>query len=120
MTRFLAVNAIFVAVVLSQAQSPNECGPVVAGVGGPTCTVCVVEPKSTTKTVYGSVCKEFCRPECSLLSLLRKCGGCATCDCGAVRTRNVLVKKVVPGREVPACVLKEVPAECPQPVGTKP
>jgi hypothetical protein len=78
--------------------------------------VCVVEPRPTTNVVYGSACREFCLPDCSLLGLIRKCcGGCAACDCGGVRTRNVLIKKVVPGCDEPACVLKEVPAGCPSP-----
>ena len=120
MPRFVAVAAVLAIVAGGRAQSPSESGLVVAGVGGPTCKVCVIEPRPTTKTAYGSVCKEYCLADCSLLGLLRKCGGCATCDCGGVRTRNVLVKKIVPGCDVPACVLKEVPAGCPPAAGPKP
>lgn len=75
--------------------------------------VCVVEMKPATKTVYGSVCKEYCRPTCSLTSLFRWCWrDCGDCDGGTVRTRNVLTKKIVPACPVPTCVLKEVPVPC--------
>src|SRR5207249_3890602 len=58
----------------------------------------VVEPKKNTKTVYNSVCKEYCLPRCSLWDLVRGwCGGCASCtDCGPVRARNVLVRQEQP------------------------
>jgi hypothetical protein len=117
MKRFVVVIIALAVAGGSRAQAP---APVVAGVGGPTCKGCVIEPRPTTKTVYSSACKDYCLPECSLLGLLRKCGGCATCDCGGVRTRHVLIKKVVPGCYLPACVLKEVPAGCVMPALTKP
>ena len=107
MTRFTAVVLVLAVAAVGRSE-PNP--PVIAGVGGPTCKICVIEPRPTTKVVYSSACKEFCLPECSLLSLLRKCGGCG---CGEVRTRTVLIKKVAPGCDKPACVLKEVPAACP-------
>ncbi len=80
--------------------------------------VCVAEPKPTTKVVYGSVCQEYCTPRCgSVLGLLKELAGfgdghgccrdgCTDCE---LRTRRVLVKKVVPGPDAPACVLKEAP-----------
>jgi hypothetical protein len=75
--------------------------------------VCVVEMKPATKAVYGSVCKEYCLPKCSLMSLFCWCcSDCADCGCGTVRTRNVLTKKTVPTCPVPTCVLKEVPVPC--------
>jgi hypothetical protein len=71
--------------------------------------VCVSEPKKNTKVVYSSHCKEYCLPSCSLWSLFS--GGNCGCEgnCGEVRTRNVLVKKVVPTCDTTQCVLKEVP-----------
>lgn len=88
-----------------------------AGVGSPVAAggpkVCVREMKATTRVVYTSVCKEYCLPygTCLWDSLF----GCGDCDeggcekCGPVRTRSVLVKKVVPGPEVPTCALKDAP-----------
>src|SRR5262245_45611884 len=86
-----------------RAQAPPSPGGDGTGAsGGPTVKMCVMECQPTTKTVYGSVCKEYCLPHCSLLDLFRKCcggccGGCTGGDCGPVLTRHVLVKKVVPG-----------------------
>jgi len=75
--------------------------------------VCAVELKPVTKVVYGSLCKEYCPPKCSLSGLFHWCcRDCGGCDCGTVRTRNVLTKKVVPACPVPTCVLKEVPVPC--------
>ncbi len=91
-----------------------------APAGGP--KVCVTEPKPTTRVVYDSVCKEYCAPRCcSVLGLIRRCfgleeecdsGGCGDCE---LRTRSVLVKKVVPGPDVPTCVLKDAAACAPGP-----
>jgi hypothetical protein len=75
--------------------------------------VCVVEPKKNTKTVYNSVCKEYCLPRCSLWELIRGWCGFSSCgDCGPVRTKNVLVKKTVPACETKQCVIKEAES-CP-------
>jgi hypothetical protein len=77
--------------------------------------VCVVEPKATTKAVYGWVCQAYCAPRCRLLDWF--CGGCGCCE---LRTRSVLRKKTVPGCPVPACVLKEVPVTSAPPVVAPP
>jgi hypothetical protein len=92
----------------SPAPAPAPTAPGAAGC--PAAKVCVVEPRPTTKVVYGSACKEYCLPHCSLWDLIR--GACGSCDydCGPVRTRHVLIKKTVPGPEKPQCVLKDVPA----------
>ena len=92
---------------------PMAPAPGCAGTGVPEaagCKVCVVEPKKNTKTVYGSVCKEYCLPRCSLWEMIRGwCGGCSGCgECGPVRTRNVLIKKTVPACDTKQCVSKEV------------
>jgi hypothetical protein len=60
---------------------------------------CTPEVKPVYKTVYGTTCREFCVPTCSLLDhLLSKCG--LTHDggeCGGeTRTKTLLVKKLVP------------------------
>jgi hypothetical protein len=74
--------------------------------------VCAPDTKATTKVVYGSTCKEYCQPRCSLAGLFRSCcgtsSGCADCECGDVRTKRVLLKKTVPGPSVPVCVVKDV------------
>jgi len=71
-------------------------------------TVCVTEPKKNTKVVYTSHCKEFCVANCSLFSLFSSdCGCSGNCE---KKTKNVLVKKVVPDCDTTQCVLKEVPA----------
>ena len=72
-------------------------------------TACVTEPKKNTKVVYTSRCKEYCVPHCSLLSLFGS-GDCGCSDNCEKRTKNVLVKKVVPACDTTQCVLKEVPA----------
>lgn len=70
-------------------------------------TACVTEPKKNTKVVYSSRSKEYCLPKCSLLSWFRSDCGCdGQCE---KRTKNVLVKKVVPDCDTSHCVLKEVP-----------
>jgi hypothetical protein len=60
--------------------------------GGRTC-VSVPSTKVHTKTIFCSKCIEYCLPRCSLLHG----GGCDSCadNCGPIRTKNVLLKKVV-------------------------
>jgi hypothetical protein len=101
-----AVVGLLAIVTMCRAQQP----PATPGA----CKVCVVEPKKNTKTVYGSVCKEYCLPRCSLWETIRGwCGGCSSCgECGPVRTRNVLTKKTVPACDTKQCVIKEAEA-CP-------
>jgi hypothetical protein len=72
--------------------------------------ICVSEPKPTTKTVYSSMCKEYCQPRIYLLGWIKELcdDDCANGNCGDVRTVRVLIKRTVPGPTVPACVLKEV------------
>jgi hypothetical protein len=74
------------------------------------CKVCVVEPKKNTITVYNSMWKEYCQPQCSLWGMIRGwCGGYSGCgDCGPVRTKYVLIKKTVPACDTQRCVTKEV------------
>lgn len=70
-------------------------------------TICVMEPKKNTKTVYTSVCKEYCVKHCSLFSWFSGSCGCGDCE---KRTKTVLVKKKAPACDTTQCVLKEVPA----------
>lgn len=94
------------------------------GAGGP--KVCAIEMKPTTKVVYGSICKEYCRPNCCIGDFFRACCGtkCSDCgNCGAPHTTKVLMKKVVPGPDVPVCRVKDLSAGCidlvlPAPVGS--
>lgn len=68
--------------------------------------VCVSEPtiKKHTKVVYASKCIDYCLPKCALG------GNCNSCEanCGHVRTKNVLMKRVVT-EECPSshCVVRE-------------
>lgn len=79
--------------------------------------VCATEMTPTKKVVFGSECKEYCYPRSCVADWLRACCGKGSCaDCGDVRTKHVLLKKSVPGPEVPKCVLKEVPV-CATPPG---
>lgn len=76
--------------------------------------VCVTECQPTKKTVYSSVHKEYCLPHRSLLGLFHDlCDWCGadeeSCERCQMRTKNVLVKKIVAGPPVEKCVLKEVP-----------
>jgi hypothetical protein len=97
----------------------GNCAP-----GAPTAAkACVTEPKATTCTVYGSLCKEYCAPRCTLHNMLAGWFGegcCETCDGCELKYKRVLTKKVVPGPEVPACVIKDVPVVgwCPAPAAT--
>ena len=104
MSRWLVLLTAGVCVASARAQTPSA-----------EAKVCVVEPKHNTKTVYGSVCKEYCLPRCSLWEMIRGwCGGCSGCgECGPVRTRNVLIKKTVPACDTKQCVIKEVET-CPE------
>jgi hypothetical protein len=102
--------------------SVPESGPGGAGPSGGSTTpgpkTCVREERPRTKTVYGSVCKQYCLADCSLTALFHKClggdGDCG-CECGPVRTRNVLVKKTRPDCSVSRCVIKDLPAPTCQP-----
>jgi hypothetical protein len=92
--------------------------------------VCAIEMKATTKVVYGSACKEYCHARSpSIGDFFRSCfgHGCSSGQCGTVRTYNVLMKKEVPGPEIPVCRVKDlsslVPqaaAQNPQPIPIKP
>jgi hypothetical protein len=74
--------------------------------------ICVRETKTNTKKVYTTHCKEYCQENCSLFSHFFGKGDCG-CDCNCqVRTKKVLVKKMVPDCDTTQCVLKEVPATC--------
>jgi hypothetical protein len=76
----------------------------------PPCKVCVVEPKPTTRTVYGCKAEEYCVPRCSLLELLL--GGHCGCDdgsCCELRVRHRLVVKRVPGCDTKQCIVHEIP-----------
>jgi len=88
--------------------------------GGP--KVCLVEMKATTRVVHGSVCKDYCRSHSCVSDFFRSCFGmkCSDCDCGTVRTYNVLTKKVVPGPDVPVCRVKDLSTLCPDPAATLP
>ncbi len=92
-------------------QKPVEQAPVPQTVINSvpcTQTVCVTEPKKNTKVVYTSRCKDYCVANCSLFSMFSSnCGCCENCE---KKTKNVLVKKVVPDCDTTHCVLKEVPA----------
>ncbi len=75
-----------------------------------TCKVCIAVPKKNTKVVYSSVCHDYCLPKCTLRCLFghgcHDCGdGCETC--GKVKTRHVLVKKIVPACDTKDCVIRE-------------
>ena len=85
----LLTAGVCVASARGQTPSTEACPP-------QKMKVCAVEPKLNTKTVYGSVCKEYCLPRCSLWEMIRGwCGGCSGCgECGPVRTRKVLIKNV--------------------------
>lgn len=76
-------------------------------------TVCVTEPKKNTKVVYTSRCKEFCVANCSLFGSCSSSGDCGCCENCVKKTKNVLVKKVVPDCDTTHYVLKEVPAGAP-------
>jgi len=76
-----------------------------------TVKVCATECQPTKKTVYSSVEKQYCLAERGLLDWLHGClfGSDDGCNhCGQVRTKTVLVKKIVPGKPVERCVLKEI------------
>lgn len=69
--------------------------------GGASCAepcphkVCVSVPttKKVSRTVYDSKCIEFCLAKCAFFS--RGCNDHCADNCGRVRTKNVLLKKVV-------------------------
>ena len=70
---------------------------------------CVREQVPTTRVVYCSEEKEFCKPHTRFLHMLGHCCGlCDAAPCGGceVWTKRVLIKKVVPGPTVEKCVLR--------------
>ncbi|MCE9531526.1 MAG: hypothetical protein K8T89_10455 [Planctomycetes bacterium] len=76
---------------------------------------CARECVPTTKTVYSSVCKEYCVPSFSLVAWFRRCCGdnSACSECGEVHFKRVLVKKIDPGTQTTACVLKDAAGPAP-------
>lgn len=105
-------------------KKEDECKP----------RICVAEP-SKTKTpriYYEAKTQYFCVPKCScpLAGLLHKCGlkccgGCEACceggcaDCGKVRKRTVLIKKIAnEEKDGFKCVVKEVEPVCVTPCVT--
>ncbi|MFO0799838.1 MAG: hypothetical protein U0804_20395 [Gemmataceae bacterium] len=103
--------ALLAAVGLSGAQPPPDHAAPTVGV-----KACVYEPQKTTKTVYSSVCKEYCAPDYSPLAILKRCCGLNACDgpCPPQPLmKTVLVKKTVPGPDKLVCKLKVLPAACP-------
>ena len=73
--------------------------------------VCLPEVKHTTKVVYGSVVKEYCRPRTSFSGMFHTMfgpGSCSDCERNDVRTYRVLMKKIVPGPDVQKCVVKDL------------
>ncbi|HJZ53909.1 MAG TPA: hypothetical protein VKE74_03075 [Gemmataceae bacterium] len=83
---------------------------------------CVIDTKSNTKTVYTTVCKDYCRYDGSIMGILHRCFGDGGCPC-EMRTRTILVKKIVPAPDTQYCVVKEAPGgyspgtlPCPAPV----
>ena len=106
---------------------------------GPACCVdtcpkktCVSVPTTITHTrvVFASKCVEYCLPKCSLQ---RGCDASCADNCGPVRTKNVLLKRVivdecpgtkcVPGYAAPApCPVKcatPCPSKCVAPCTVK-
>ena len=82
------------------AGLPSKCAPAKA---------CTPEVKPSKKVVYSTVTREYCQPSRSLFDiLLKKCGLSDDCDGDAERgetqTKTLLVKKVVPSCEKPACL----------------
>ncbi len=71
--------------------------------------VCVKECAPKTKAVYEVKCKEFCVPKCGIFGMLRgTCSECADGNC-EVKTKKVLIKKIVPDGQEAKCVLKDAP-----------
>ena len=102
----------------TRKQTPADLVGTAPAPGGP--KVCVYEPMATKKTVYNSVCKEYCEPDYSPLAVLRRCCGINCCDgpCPPEPlVKRVLVKKTVPGADKMVCTLKELPLYCPPVVG---
>ena len=104
---------------------PRSKGVFESGMGGP--KICAIEMMPTTRVVYGSECKDFCRPYSSICDLVRscfgkkRCGDCGGCaDCGTIHTYNVLMKKVVPGPAIPVCRVKDLSALPPGMPGSLP
>lgn len=110
----VAAAALLAAAVEAGAQ-PDAVAPAGHRAAVPAvCTgkVCVTEMAPTKKVVFGSKCVDFCYPRGCLATWLKSCcgPGCAAgAECGAVRTKRVLLKKAVPGPDAPKCVLKELP-----------
>ncbi len=101
-------------------NSCDSCGKSCCNNKCDTCgKVCVSEcyNKVTPRVVYGSKCIDYCLPTCPRFSLGLGHGccntACTTCaeNCGPVRSKRVLLKKVV-NDECPAtrCVVQLAPA----------
>ncbi|MDB5307899.1 MAG: hypothetical protein JWO38_2101 [Gemmataceae bacterium] len=96
------------------AQTINQTPQTLTGglVRDGTPHVCVIEMRPTTRTVYTSVCKDYCRYDGSILGIIRRCCGTGgDCPC-EMKTRTILIKKIVPGPDVPVCVAKEAGGGC--------
>ena len=107
-----------VAALVGRLAAQEAVSPVNHVVRGAACAeacpakVCVSEPstKKVNTTVYGSKCLEYCLPKCGSL-FSRGCDTTCADNCGPVRSKNVLLKKVVT-TECPdtKCVVTLAPA----------
>jgi len=108
----MAAAAMLALPAASRAESPDPgveqashkaVSPECAG------KVCVTEMKQTTKVIYSSAIRYYCKPHKSLMDILkgRSCSECEGYNNCEVWTKKVLIKHVVPGKEKPVCVLKD-------------
>ena|SRR5947209_800004 len=114
------------------AQSAAECpvpAPEPCPPEGPCIAVPTVEMKKHTRICYDCKQVEYCRTWCAHIPLLTEachgCGhhkgcGCAAAPCpectrcGHVRTRKVLIKRIITEEvPVPACKVEHVAPTCP-------
>jgi hypothetical protein len=100
--------AAWTAIVSADEAVPAACCPDGCG------KICVRVPDvlKTPRTIYDCKCEDYCAPRCSLRALLGGLCGCGDTCCGPVRTRKILLKKVVTD-ECPTtkCVVQQVPCE---------
>src|SRR5437879_634034 len=91
MAAVMAVASLVLSTSGLNAQQPGaSCLP-------QTGTICVSQPKETTRKTYACKIEVYCLPRCSLLSLLGGACGCDQGSCGDLKVRHRLIVKKVPG-----------------------
>jgi hypothetical protein len=92
-------------------QAPAPSAAATSAACAQTRTICVMEAKHHTKTVYACKSEEYCLPHSSLLSLLWGKNSCDDGRCSDVRIKHRLIVKKVDAPDTSHCVPQVAPVQ---------